>query len=70
MFGVSPLRAAYGRDYKSKAEIQKDFDDNKDFMAANNQYINKEQLRDDLRLAEINVRYGKNNSKVCVLKIK
>ena len=70
MFGISPLTAAYGRSYRSKAEIQKDLDGNKDFMTSGGQYINKEQLLEAMPGHEINVRYGKNNSKVCVVKFR
>ena len=34
MFGVLPLSGAYGRDYKSKAAIVKDWLDGKDFKTA------------------------------------
>ena len=36
MFGVLPLTGAYGRDYKSKAAIVKDWLAGKDFRTAGN----------------------------------
>ena len=60
MFGVSPLVPAYGRDYKSKAEVRKDWDANKDFMTPNRQYTSKQELKKmypDLK--EITIRYKK-----------
>lgn len=67
MFGVTPLRPAYGRDYKSKAEIEADLKANKDFTAANGQYINRDQLI-ELGLSSVQVRYG-NNRKTTVVKV-
>ena len=67
MFGIDPLTPAYGRDYKSKAEIEKDLNTDKDFIAANGQYINKSQLV-EMGLKQINVRYGKLR-KIAVVKL-
>jgi transposase len=53
------LLPAYGRDYKSKKEILKDFHDNKDFIYVNlgrNVYINKEQIEPG---TTIEFRYGR-----------
>ena len=36
MFGIIPLTGAYGRDYKSKAAIVKDWLAGKDFRTAGN----------------------------------
>jgi hypothetical protein len=37
---------AYGRDYKSKAALLKDWNDNKDFqLEPQKQYVNKEQVQ-------------------------
>lgn len=58
MFGIIPLTPAYGRDYKSKAEIKTDLDADKDFKTATGQYINKSQLV-GLKLKSVTVRYGK-----------
>lgn len=41
MFGVFPLQPAYGRDYKSKAALQKDWDEGKDFVTVRGQYCSK-----------------------------
>lgn len=47
---------AYGRDYKSKAQVKKDWDETKDFQLTtprySGRYINKCQLPEDAR-AEI-----------------
>lgn len=44
MFGLSPLLPGPGRDYKSKAAAQADFDSGKDFMTAFGQATNKPDL--------------------------
>ena len=45
------LTPAYGRDYKSKAAIEKDFNDNKDFqLQPEGCYINKEQIQPGTKL--------------------
>ena len=45
MFGVTPLLPAFGRDYKSKAAAQADFDAGKDFISAYGSYINREHWK-------------------------
>lgn len=55
------LTPAYGRDYKSKAEVIADFNANKDFVAndmGRGGYINKEQIL-QLGLKSVNIRYKK-----------
>ena len=62
---------AYGRDYKSRAEVLKDWNDGKDFFMDNRpqSYINKEDAeRIGVPTGEINIRYAKNR-KVCVVKV-
>jgi hypothetical protein len=69
MFTLTP---AYGRDYKSKAEILADINAGKDFQAHSYtgevSYINKEQLL-RLGMTIVNVRYAKQR-KVTVVTIK
>lgn len=55
MFGVLPLSGAYGRDYKSKAAIVKDWLDGKDFKTAGGQYCS---IRDFDANEPITVRYA------------
>jgi nitrous oxide reductase len=63
---------AYGRDYKSKAQIQKDWDEGKDFLINDiisphdGRYINKQDASNS-GLCEIRVRYS-NLRKVTVIK--
>lgn len=64
------LTPAYGRDYKSKAEVEKDFYGNKDFHCVDlfsQGYINRKDL---IAVGEkfINVRYAKLR-KVAVLRV-
>ncbi len=60
MFGISPLVPAYGRDYKSKAEVQKDFDANKEFRTPNGSYTTKKELMASFKdMKEIEIRYKK-----------
>jgi hypothetical protein len=67
------LQPAYGRDYKSKKEIQADLDAGKDFICADmfgpaaGQLINLEGLR-ELGQTMVNVRY-KQNRAVTVIKV-
>jgi hypothetical protein len=68
MFGISPLQPAYGRDYKSKAEVQAALDEGKDFIMPSGQYIAIEELRKH-GIKNIEVRYGKLR-KVCVCEVK
>lgn len=63
------LTPAYGRDYKSKKEVQADFDANKDFtVQPEGSYSTKAELR-AMGYNEVNIRYGKLR-KVAVLKCK
>ena len=55
MFGVLPLSGAYGRDYKSKAAIVKDWLEGKDFKTVNGQYCS---IRDFDASEPITVRYA------------
>jgi hypothetical protein len=67
------LTPAYGRDYKSKKEIQADLDADKDFEIADvfggnaGRKVNKTQLK-ELGIAAVNVRYAKL-TKVTILKV-
>ena len=55
MFATIVAVPAYGRDYKSKAEVLKDWNDGKDFQhAASGQYLSK---RD--QLTDVFIRYHK-----------
>lgn len=65
MFGIMPLTPAYGRDYKSKAEVEKDFLDGKDFQTCAGSYCS---ARDFPPGTEITVRYAKLR-KVHILRI-
>jgi len=67
-FGITPISPAYGRDYKSMKDVQKDFDADKDFQTAMGQYINKSQLK-DMGEKNVQVRFGKLR-KLGILKIK
>lgn len=63
------LTPAYGRDYKSKAQVEADFNSDKDFIEAQSgRSINKTQII-QMGLREVNIRY-KNLRNVLVLKIK
>lgn len=64
------LTPAYGRDYESKAEVLKDFDDNKDFLAhepGSSGYTSKTDLI-KLGYKTVNIRYAKLR-KVIVVKV-
>lgn len=69
MFTLTP---AYGRDYKSKKEIEADFAADKDFVAnsynGSSTYINRPQLI-ETGVKTVNVRYGQLR-KVTVIKVK
>lgn len=66
------LVPAYGRDYKSKKEVLKDWDDNKDFMIScmfhhdDGRYINKEQAQ---KGDTFNIRY-KQLTQICAVRVK
>jgi hypothetical protein len=66
------LVPAYGRDYKSKKEIQADFDADKDFEAVSvdcsGGYVNKSNLK-TMGIKEVVIRY-KRNTQVTVIKVK
>jgi hypothetical protein len=66
------LTPAYGRDYKSKAEVLADFDGDKDFVVADimsgGGYTNKADLIKQ-GITEVNIRY-KRLTQVLVHKIK
>ena len=64
------LTPAYGRDYKSKAAVQADFDAGKDFMARSfdrDGYITKGELI-EMGYTRAQARYGKL-AKACMLKV-
>ena len=54
MFGIMPLKPAYGRDYKSAKAVKADWDDGKDFQTVGGQYTSK---RDWTKGHLIEVRY-------------
>ena len=66
------LTPAYGRDYKSKAAVIKDFEADKDFIISDfgNRWdgkpVNRSQLLGDVD--EVNIRFQKNR-KVVVVKV-
>jgi len=61
---IIEVMPAYGRDYKSQAEVKKDWNANLDFRAYTGQYINKSDAK---RLGySVIVRYAKQ-SKVVAL---
>lgn len=67
------LTPAYGRDYKSKKEVQADLDAGKDFLVADlfsggGGYINKPQILES-GVRQVTVRYGQLR-KVTVLQVK
>lgn len=62
-FGLFPLIPAYGRQYKNRAELIKDFEANKDFSTPFGQYVNKEQLTE---YKKISFRFGKNHNKAFI----
>jgi len=63
------LTPAYGRDYKSKKQIEADLAADKDFIeATSGQYINRPQLL-ELGQTMVNVRYSQNR-KVTVVQVK
>lgn len=67
------LVPAYGRDYKSKAEIQKDLDANKDFVIAEygHRYDGKPANAESLRqsgVKTVNIRYSQLR-KVAVFRV-
>ena len=55
MFGIMPLSPAYGRDYKSKAELLKDWNEGKDFKTVDGRYTS---CRDFIG-KEVTIRYNK-----------
>ena len=67
------ITPAYGRDYKSKEEILKDFNSGKDFVIASfvhpycGKYANKEDFKKE-GLKQVTVRYSKLR-KSCVIDI-
>jgi hypothetical protein len=69
------LVPAYGRDYKSKKEVEAAWNDGKDFMIQDmsspddGRYINIEDAKNDSDLQEVNIRF-KRLTQVAVIKIK
>jgi hypothetical protein len=60
------LVPAYGRDYKNKKEILKDFNGHKDFiLMPESRYINKPQIKKGIT---VHIRYKKLTS-VCAIKV-
>ena len=68
MFGITPLKPGYGRDYRNMKDVEKDFNAGKDFVTASGQLINKEQIK-ELGLKSVEIRYSKL-MKVTVIKLK
>jgi hypothetical protein len=66
---IPTLLPAYGRDYKKKADIASDLNNNKDFIISGlySALINKEQLIKE-KVSSVVVRYG-NQRKVTSLKL-
>lgn len=63
------LAPAYGRDYKSKAAVLKDWEDGKDFqICGSGSYINLEDAKNHHSPLTLNIRYDKM-TKVVVVKI-
>ena len=67
------LTPAYGRDYKSKAEVETDWQGDKDFRIASvgrwmGAYVNRRQLVESGDVQSVTIRYGKL-AKVVVLKV-
>lgn len=66
------LVPAYGRDYKSKKEVLKDWDDNKDFIIScmfhpdDGRYINKEQTN---KGDTFKIRFNKR-TEICEVRVK
>ncbi len=58
MFGLEPLTPAYGRDYINIVDVQKDFDNDKDFKTAGGPYTNKSDLLKLTKLVQIRVRFS------------
>ena len=67
------LTPAYGRDYKSKKEVQADWDAGKDFVVADmfsgraGSYITRHEAEHS-GITSVNIRYQRN-TKVCVIKV-
>jgi len=59
MFGVFPLVPAYGRDYKTKEEVEKDWKAGKDFQCVNGQYCS---IR-DFPGQKVSIRFNKKTEK-------
>lgn len=55
MIGVFPLSGAYGRDYRNRAELEKDFRDGKDFQCTNGQMCT---IRDFKKGTVVSFRYA------------
>lgn len=65
---VSEIEPAYGREYKRKADAQKDLDAGKDFVAQpSGKYVNAPQLR-ELGMRTVILRY-KQRRQVTTLKV-
>lgn len=64
------LTPAYGRKYNKMADVEKDFRDGKDFvvhlLSGHSTYCS---IADFVDGARVQIRYGKNNSKVMVVKV-
>ena len=56
MLGVFPLTPAYGRDYRSKAEVEKAFYEGKDFVTARGPYCSR---TDFIVGTQIQIRYNR-----------
>ena len=66
MFGVMPLRAAYGRTYKSAKAVRVDWESGKDFVTMSGQYANNASFPAGTM---VTIRYN-NDRSVTVVKSK
>lgn len=67
--GYQTVTPAYGRDYRSKAEVQADWDADKDFILQSfngSGYVNRQDFAPG---ATVNIRYSQLR-KVAVIKVK
>ena len=73
LVGVEPLEPAWGRDYNSIEEVQKDFDNGKEFRTAGRQYTTKRELKKYIPgIDQIRVRYNNKRATafLCITKQK
>lgn len=66
MFGIMPLTPAYGRDYKSKDAVIKDWKSGKDFQTSGGRYCS---IR-DFPNQEVTIRYKKLTQVIVIKGVK